>query len=525
MKKELVVGGILGLALLPLSVRGELVISEIMYHPTDPSGDEKSKVEDKDEFEFIELLNIGDSAFPLAGVKFTEGIEFEFEDGEVAPGKTVLLAKNKKSFAIRYGKEVEVLGEYDGGLKNSGEKLSLKSAKGAVLHSFSYKDKAPWPKSADGLGFSIELKTPKGRPDHGKAESWRASTKPGGSPGVVEQSSSSPGAAPKVLVNEVLVHTDFPQVDAIELYNPGDAEVDVSGWFLTDDKSEPKKYKIIDGSKIAPKGYLVVKEDNDGNPDNNDSLPPELFGKSFSLSSHGEQVYLFSADGEGNLTGYTHGFGFEASENGVAFGRVVTSDGKERFPAMAEISLGKENGAPKKPRVAISEIMYHPADEDNDPEWVEIVNTTDKRVALFDPLHQENTWQLKGVKFTFPANVGLDPGETAVISNLKPSQFREMFPDFPSKAKLFGPFKGTLANGGERISLLWPDTPDDETGEVIVPMIEMDTIRYNDKDPWPSDADGTGMSLERDLNAPFGDDVKAWKSSKKEGGTPGVVKS
>ena len=41
----------------------------------------------------------------------------------------------------------------------------------------------------------------------------------------------------------------------------------------------------------------------------------------FSLSSHGEEVYLFSADGAGNLTGYSEGFSFSDAESNVSFGR------------------------------------------------------------------------------------------------------------------------------------------------------------------------------------------------------------
>ena len=69
----------------------------------------------------------------------------------------------------------------------------------------------------------------------------------------------SPGRAdPSVVyVNEVLTHTDPPQQDAIELFNPGLSPVDISGWYLTDDKSTPAKFRIPDGTVIEAKGYLV----------------------------------------------------------------------------------------------------------------------------------------------------------------------------------------------------------------------------------------------------------------------------
>jgi hypothetical protein len=45
----------------------------------------------------------------------------------------------------------------------------------------------------------------------------------------------------------------------------------------------------------------------------------------------------------GNLTGYFHGDGFGARDDGVSFGRYITSDGKEHFAAQSARSLGATN--------------------------------------------------------------------------------------------------------------------------------------------------------------------------------------
>lgn len=42
-------------------------------------------------------------------------------------------------------------------------------------------------------------------------------------------------------------------------------------------------------------------------------------------------IYLFSADVDGNLTGYTHGFAFNAIEPAISIGRIVNSIGEELF--------------------------------------------------------------------------------------------------------------------------------------------------------------------------------------------------
>ncbi len=46
--------------------------------------------------------------------------------------------------------------------------------------------------------------------------------------------------------------------DWIELYNTGDKTVDVSGYYLSDNATKPKKWQFKDSSFIAPKGFLRV---------------------------------------------------------------------------------------------------------------------------------------------------------------------------------------------------------------------------------------------------------------------------
>ncbi len=41
-----------------------------------------------------------------------------------------------------------------------------------------------------------------------------------------------------VVINEVLTHTDAPQVDSIELRNTGGDSIDVGGWYLSDSSSD-----------------------------------------------------------------------------------------------------------------------------------------------------------------------------------------------------------------------------------------------------------------------------------------------
>jgi hypothetical protein len=167
-----------------------LVISEIHYHPADPSTPEELAVtSDKNDFEFIELQNIGDTALDLTGVAFTRGITFVFPPGGILPaGARVVLVQNLAAFTARYGSLAPgaVAGVFSGRLDNGGERLTLLGAGGVVIRDFAYSDLPPWPTTPDGFGYSLVLLNPESNPDPALAASWAASATIGGTPGAAD---------------------------------------------------------------------------------------------------------------------------------------------------------------------------------------------------------------------------------------------------------------------------------------------------------------------------------------------------
>jgi hypothetical protein len=64
-----------------------------------------------------------------------------------------------------------------------------------------------------------------------------------------------------VTINEVMAANAMTVPDGgdwVELYNPGDVELDLHGYGLTDDLTMPNKALLPGGSVIAPHGYLLV---------------------------------------------------------------------------------------------------------------------------------------------------------------------------------------------------------------------------------------------------------------------------
>ena len=171
-----------------------LRISEVMYHPSDPSdAEEAAGFTDADDFEFIELVNISDDAIDLTDVRLVQadvggqeqGIEFDFGQSairQLGSGQRVLVVEDARAFALRYGGQLPVAGQWAGGLSNNSEQITLVTGNG-VLQQFSYDD--DWHPTTDGDGPSLEI-IDQANPDLGswsQAASWTPSTSLTGTPG------------------------------------------------------------------------------------------------------------------------------------------------------------------------------------------------------------------------------------------------------------------------------------------------------------------------------------------------------
>jgi hypothetical protein len=480
-----------------------LHLTELMYHPT------ALGLVDGDEFEFLELKNTGAVTFDLSGLTFSSGINFTFTNGtSLAPGAFFVLARNPVWFASRYP-GVPVHGTYTGRLDNSGERLALAyPGGGGTILSVTYHDVAPWPVTPDGHGFSlvpVNSANPGGPGlDLERADAWRASTLPGGSPGADDP---APTVAP-VRISEARTYPALPERAAIELFNPTAAPVDLAGWLVTDDATQPLRFRIANGTTLAPGGYVVLDETQ--------LNPVAGTLRTFSLEARGGAVYLYSGDSATNLTGYSHGFAFGAAARGENFGRHVISTGEEQFPAQRAPTLGAANSGPRIGPVVITEIHYHPnaagALAEGD-EFVELQNISLTNVALFDATQPSNTWRLNGADFAFPPGLELGPGQFALLVRTNPAAFAARHA-VPGSVVIVGPFAGNLQNSGERLELQRPE-PAEGTGPDTngIPFITVDEVRYNDRAPWPLAADGSGPSLQKRNATDYGNDPANWEAA------------
>ncbi|MCS5539076.1 MAG: CotH kinase family protein, partial [Roseibacillus sp.] len=167
----------------------DLRISEFMYHPPEPVGEERLISTNRDEFEYLELKNVGPTALDLRNVRFTKGIDFDFGGSgmeTLEPGEYVLVVKNRAAFEVRYGAGLPIAGEYpNDNLRNSGERLKLSFGAGTTIHDIDeYSDDLPWPPASDGE-FSLVLRGVDEflSPDHNDPANWRISRFSEGTPG------------------------------------------------------------------------------------------------------------------------------------------------------------------------------------------------------------------------------------------------------------------------------------------------------------------------------------------------------
>ncbi|MBN1673316.1 MAG: lamin tail domain-containing protein, partial [Kiritimatiellae bacterium] len=465
-------------------------ITELLYNPLGGS-----------DCEFIELANTGSAPRGLSGMRFA-GITYAFAPGTELPGGAhLVLARNAGVFARRYG--FAPYGQYGGKLDNGGERIALLDCEGRTVTGVRYDDRAPWPKAADGDGFALVFDGSGEQDDPAK---WRAGNLIGGSPGRAD------GPACRVVISEALTHSDPPQVDAIELYNAGTADVDIGGWYLSDSETAYRKFRIPAPTWLRAGEYAVFDE-HDFNPSPGDPA-------CFALDSHGDQVCLTQWDANGNLV-YLEAVRFGAAENGRAFARhVKTRGGTDFAPQSAPATLGAANAYPLVGPVVINEIMYHPADAAY--EFVELFNTGTQMAKLYDPAEPSNGWRFAGAfDYAFPPGSELAPGEHVLIVPTNASAFRAAYPDMPAATRIFGPYAGRLGNDGEELRLLRPDTPDAQG----VPYILVDCVDYGDNSPWPESADGQGPALERIAGTLHGNDSANWSASRLAGGTPGRANS
>ncbi len=214
-----------------------------------------------------------------------------------------------------------------------------------------------------------------------------------------------------------------------------------------------------------------------------------------SLDNGGERLELVEASGEIiDSVRFNDRYPFSFSADGLGNSlnlNCKNSPGdapfnwKSQSPSPGEHA--EENACPPSPEelditnspIAISEIHYHPVgDPDPREEYIELSHRGSSALDLAG-------WRFtRGIRFTFPANSMLQPGERCLVAQ-DPEAIILKFNLDPNQ--VYGPFTDDtqLSNSGETLRL------ENAQGQL------QEQIRYSDAGKWPAFADGLGGSLQR----------------------------
>ena len=196
--------------------------------------------------------------------------------------------------------------------------------------------------------------------------------------------------------------------DWIELYNSTDTDMDISGFGISDNLSQPMKYRFPDGTTIAAKGYLVVFCSGNEGMQNGELHAP------FGLRSYGEDVVIANRAGR-----IIDSYSFKNQETDVSVARIP--DGTGEFQSNSQPSPGYPNtgagysafdAANRLPLggVYISEFGGSTGSVASD--WVELHNSTGSAVSLAGYGISNNP--KNPAKWVFP-DISIEPGEYLLL--------------------------------------------------------------------------------------------------------------
>ena len=196
--------------------------------------------------------------------------------------------------------------------------------------------------------------------------------------------------------------------DWIELYNSTDTDMDISGFGISDNLSQPMKYRFPDGTTIAAKGYLVVFCSGNEGMQNGELHAP------FGLRSYGEDVVIANRAGR-----IIDSYSFKNQETDVSVARIP--DGAGELQPNSQPSPGYPNtgagysafdAANRLPLggVYISEFGGSTGSVASD--WVELHNSTGSAVSLAGYGISNNP--KNPAKWVFP-DISIEPGEYLLL--------------------------------------------------------------------------------------------------------------
>lgn len=293
-------------------------------------------------------------------------------------------------------------------------------------------------------------------------------------------------AEEQIVISEINYHNE-PSVNSgnwIELFNAGDAAVNLSAWKIKD--ANPLHQFIIPDDFILEPGAFWVFADNDSLFANqNPEVENYTSGLGFGLDNTSETIHLFDAQNQSKLSlTYLDSLPWPVGADGE--GRTLElknadadiNDAANWFDGCIGGSPGQAY-SPCNDSIIISEINYHSSDTSDSEDWIELRNISNTEIDISGWKFMDDT-SGAGHEYLIPEETILSAGENYVLAQ-NDFLFQSIYPDVENFS---GPFIFSLDNGGEWIRLY-------DTNGIL-----KNSIHYFDSEPWQEAADGDGYTLE-----------------------------
>ena len=186
--------------------------------------------------------------------------------------------------------------------------------------------------------------------------------------------------------------------------------------------------------------------------------------------------------------------------------RYTDQEGRtSNWSAPVEFTVSEPNQATElKEFLRLTEVMYNPPSEGF--EFIELHNASPTRA-----LQLEGATFTEGITFTFPAGAVLEPGGFGLLIRTTNSPAFRAYHALAPSVPIFGPYDGSLDNGGELLRL-----------QTSLGGSDLYQFSYGDEAPWPAQADGEGYSLViREQGSPLPESSRHWRRSTLPKGSPG----
>ncbi|MBI9038928.1 MAG: CotH kinase family protein [Bacteroidales bacterium] len=303
------------------------VITEINYHssPEFNAGD------------WLEIYNPTDEDLDVSNwiLKNDEVVFFVIPYSTIIPADSFLvICENLSQFNAAFPENINCIGDLYVNFNDQGTSFELSPPDQLSIDMLTFTDSLPWPATANGTGKTIELNNYLS--DNSKPENWHASLNIGGSPGRRNPAFNESN----LYINEFMASNDtaFPgpqndYPDWIEIYNSGNNDVMLGGFYLSDKlENIEDRFQISDtypdSVTVAAGGYLVFYANGSTS---------SVLNLNFKLSGSGEEIGFWGPDGISVIDTLS----YEEQTTDYSFGRYP--DGSNDWFIMANFSPGFSN--------------------------------------------------------------------------------------------------------------------------------------------------------------------------------------